>query len=251
MAVTYTETTNFNLYKPELTAPADITKFNENWDKIDAQLGQPHKVYGTSIDGVTYTATDPTINLEVGTTIIFIPNTKNTSTSVRLNLNGTGAVGVYQSRPTNTATNVSPKAGWLYADRPVMLMYTGSVWKSVSTVEERPHDLWFGENWTTFNTSVTLTVDCAYAYQLRYASSTRIIDTGIFYVPIGLYQRDRFVEKVMDVIVTHPALSNVDVDIKRGGLMVDRIDGSDITAVTYNNDGETIEVSVRKLFKVI
>lgn len=32
------ETTNFGLIKPELTDPADITAFNENWDKIDEQL---------------------------------------------------------------------------------------------------------------------------------------------------------------------------------------------------------------------
>ena len=31
-------TTNFNLIKPELTDPADITAMNENWDKIDEQL---------------------------------------------------------------------------------------------------------------------------------------------------------------------------------------------------------------------
>lgn len=31
-------TTNYNLFKPELTDAADITKMNENWDAIDAEL---------------------------------------------------------------------------------------------------------------------------------------------------------------------------------------------------------------------
>lgn len=33
-----TTTTNLGLFKPDLTDRADITKFNENWDKIDAEL---------------------------------------------------------------------------------------------------------------------------------------------------------------------------------------------------------------------
>ena len=34
-----TQTTNYKFFKPDLTDPADITKLNENWDKIDAALG--------------------------------------------------------------------------------------------------------------------------------------------------------------------------------------------------------------------
>lgn len=33
-----TRTPNFELVKPALTDPADITAFNENWDKVDAEL---------------------------------------------------------------------------------------------------------------------------------------------------------------------------------------------------------------------
>lgn len=33
-----TRTTNFNLIKPELSDPANITAMNENWDKIDQLL---------------------------------------------------------------------------------------------------------------------------------------------------------------------------------------------------------------------
>jgi hypothetical protein len=33
-----TTTTNYKLFKPELSDPADITKMNPNWDTIDAEL---------------------------------------------------------------------------------------------------------------------------------------------------------------------------------------------------------------------
>lgn len=33
-----TTTTNYGMFKPELTDPADITKMNPNWDTIDAEL---------------------------------------------------------------------------------------------------------------------------------------------------------------------------------------------------------------------
>lgn len=35
-----TTTTNFNLFKPALSDPADITKINPNWDTIDAELNR-------------------------------------------------------------------------------------------------------------------------------------------------------------------------------------------------------------------
>lgn len=33
-----TTTSNYGLYKPELTDPADITAMNKNWDQIDEEL---------------------------------------------------------------------------------------------------------------------------------------------------------------------------------------------------------------------
>ena len=35
-----TTTTNYKLFKPELSDPADITKMNPNWDTIDAELSK-------------------------------------------------------------------------------------------------------------------------------------------------------------------------------------------------------------------
>lgn len=35
-----TTTTNYKMFKPELSDPADITKMNPNWDTIDAELNR-------------------------------------------------------------------------------------------------------------------------------------------------------------------------------------------------------------------
>lgn len=45
-----TTTPNLGLVKPALTDPADITKLNENWDKIDELItyGTEDLVAGTS-----------------------------------------------------------------------------------------------------------------------------------------------------------------------------------------------------------
>lgn len=44
-------TNNFGLIKPELVDPADITAFNENWDKIDEQLLKAGESGGSDITG--------------------------------------------------------------------------------------------------------------------------------------------------------------------------------------------------------
>lgn len=41
-------TTNYGMFKPELTDPADITKMNPNWDIIDEEL---HKKASLGADG--------------------------------------------------------------------------------------------------------------------------------------------------------------------------------------------------------
>ena len=43
------KTTNFELIKPQLTDMADITAFNENWDKIDEQLKKAGESGGTDL----------------------------------------------------------------------------------------------------------------------------------------------------------------------------------------------------------
>ncbi len=49
-----TKTTNYELIKPELTDPADITQTNENWDKIDAELGNMLPKSGGTLTGALY-----------------------------------------------------------------------------------------------------------------------------------------------------------------------------------------------------
>lgn len=46
-----TTTTNLELHKPELTDPADITKMNPNWDKIDSLLS---KFTATTFKNITF-----------------------------------------------------------------------------------------------------------------------------------------------------------------------------------------------------
>lgn len=47
-----TQTTNLKLIKPELTDPADITKLNQNWDKIDEELGGIDQTINESIANI-------------------------------------------------------------------------------------------------------------------------------------------------------------------------------------------------------
>ena len=50
-------TKNYNLIKPELTDRADITAFNDNWDKIDDQLKVTNENISKAIE-VTPNKTD-------------------------------------------------------------------------------------------------------------------------------------------------------------------------------------------------
>lgn len=40
-----TETTNFGLYKPDLTDPVDVQVFNENFEKVDENLGKFYDIF--------------------------------------------------------------------------------------------------------------------------------------------------------------------------------------------------------------
>jgi hypothetical protein len=46
-----TTTSNLKLLKPELTDSADITAYNENWDKIDQEFGNKVSKNGDTIKG--------------------------------------------------------------------------------------------------------------------------------------------------------------------------------------------------------
>lgn len=52
-----TKTTNFEFIKPELTDTADITQYNENWDKVDTKF----KEIATEFEGVSKNVTPESI----------------------------------------------------------------------------------------------------------------------------------------------------------------------------------------------
>lgn len=68
-------TTNYNLVKPELTDPADITATNGNWDKVDGELKKLNTASSetnTKVSNLTTTVSNQKteltnkINTEVG-----------------------------------------------------------------------------------------------------------------------------------------------------------------------------------------
>lgn len=156
-----TNTEHFNLIKPDMSDPADITALNGNWDTIDSKLqehegalgeyktelgglqdtldavDQTYIVEATSYSDNTYVATNEKITtLKTGLTISFIPNTNSTTASVSLKLNNFEAMRIYQSLTSATASN-SPaqNSNWLSAGKPILLTYVKSgssgMWKTV------------------------------------------------------------------------------------------------------------------------
>lgn len=144
-------TTNFNLIKPELADPADITALNSNWDKIDSELanaGTP-RVSATSTNGVAYTATVPFLTeLVNGLEIIIIPTMTSTSTSPTLNVNGLGAKSIRLPLSSNTSGTVAPStAGFFVANKPVKIMYdatygSAGAWRTVDKQKVSANDLY-------------------------------------------------------------------------------------------------------------
>lgn len=131
-----TTTSNYDLVKPELGDPADITAMNSNWDTIDNKLGEINDQLNDRIavaqseDGVSYTAkVDEIKELYPGLTITFIPNITSNSTAPTLNLNDFGAISIRQPTGTTTTSTVSAASTtWLVANTPVQLMYNGTYW---------------------------------------------------------------------------------------------------------------------------
>lgn len=94
---------------------------------------QPDMIYtATSTDGVTYTATIPGITqLYAGLKIYVKFSRASASTGPKLNLNGLGEKGIRQPLSTNgNAITTGATNTWLNATCPVVLTYTGSLWKT-------------------------------------------------------------------------------------------------------------------------
>jgi hypothetical protein len=131
-----TKTKNYDLYKPELSDPADVTKMNVNWDRIDEELARSGTkiVSVTSNDGITYTGELMGVSeLYSGLKIVIIPNRTSSTTDVKLNLNGLGDVNVIMpvdGVSTSKMDNAAVLPTWLGEFKPVEIMYDGTVWKT-------------------------------------------------------------------------------------------------------------------------
>lgn len=86
-------------------------------------------VTANSTDGVTYAATVPSITeLTVGASFVMIPDTKNTSTTITLNINGLGAKNIRRRQNNITSNPVTLTNGGLEANQPVRMIYDGTYW---------------------------------------------------------------------------------------------------------------------------
>lgn len=93
---------------------------------------QAEMIYtAVSTDGVVYTATVPGVTeLYSGLRITVKFNKTSTSIVPTLNVNGLGAKGIRQPLALNSSTTTTAAiAGWLNTTCPVILTYTGTVWK--------------------------------------------------------------------------------------------------------------------------
>lgn len=131
-----TTTNNFGFIKPELSDAADITAYNENWDKLDTRLTNLNGgvTVANSTDGVSYIATINNVDsLYSGLKLIIIPDVNNTSTTPTLNVNNLGAKQIRRALSTNNAAYTNVSANYLTAGNPIELMYDGEfgngVWK--------------------------------------------------------------------------------------------------------------------------
>lgn len=106
-------------------------------------------VTATSTDGVAYTATlEGITELYNGLEITIIPNTRSTSRTITLDLNGLGAVAVRQPLSFSTFVATAPDRDYfLYADTPCRLMYhanyaNGGIWLMADKQKTSAQDLY-------------------------------------------------------------------------------------------------------------
>lgn len=103
------------------------------------ETGNGFEQVTTAGTGAAYTATVSNItSLTAGVSFIMIPHTASTSQTATLNVNGLGAKQLRRPLSSNNTTTVAAStANWLYASKPVQVMYNGTFWivKDMS----RPH----------------------------------------------------------------------------------------------------------------
>ena len=93
----------------------------------------------TEGDGAAYTATVEGITaLTAGISFIMIPHTASTSQTATLNVNGLGAKQLRRPLSSNNTTTVANSVtNWMYAGKPVRVMYNGTFWIVMDM--PRPH----------------------------------------------------------------------------------------------------------------
>lgn len=93
----------------------------------------------TAGTGAAYTATvDGITALEAGISFTMIPHTASTSKTATLNVNGLGAKMLRRPLSTNNTTTVANTTeSWMYANKPVEVMYNGTYW--IVTSMPRPN----------------------------------------------------------------------------------------------------------------
>ena len=98
----------------------------------------------TAGDGAAYTATVSGIeSLETGMSFIMIPHTDSTSKTATLNVNGLGDKRLRRPVSSNNATTVANSVtNWLYANRPVRVMYNGSFWVVIDMPRPNGSDIY-------------------------------------------------------------------------------------------------------------
>jgi hypothetical protein len=88
------------------------------------------EIVTTTGSGSAYTAKVKSITaLTAGVSFIMIPHTPSTSTTATLNVNELGAKIIRRPVTTNTNAVQSPYvSNWIYANKPIRLMYNGAYW---------------------------------------------------------------------------------------------------------------------------
>lgn len=142
-----TLTSNYSLIKPELSDTADITAYNDNWDKIDTELTnlKPKYVEALSEDGFSYHITVNGITeLYNGLEVTVVPNMTNVEANPTLEVNNLGTKTIKLPLSTNTSATVTTPVSFIVAGRPIKLVYdsTGGIWKTVDKQKTSANDLY-------------------------------------------------------------------------------------------------------------
>ena len=98
----------------------------------------------TSGDGAAYTVTVEGITaLEAGLTFIMVPHITSTSKTATLNVNSLGAKQLRRPVSSNNSTTVAnTTTNWLYANKPVEVMYNGTYWIVISMPRPNGPDMY-------------------------------------------------------------------------------------------------------------